>query len=141
MDHMSICKAWAKGSTKTLKGYAIFTNGGGRIYSWGHHYIMGQTYKGDTIALINSTGYSSSTAKHTSYTVTAAVRAGLRIFMVPHPEEANHPLNYLHLEDRIKEAKDKGKRARKYKDLYAREEERAVKDYADFKELFPIGKE
>lgn len=138
MNHREICRKWAKGSTRTLKGYAIFTNGEGRIYSWGHHYIMGQTYFGANVALINSTGYSSSTAKHTSYAISAAVSAGLRIFKVPHPEQANHPLNYLTLEADINEAREKVKRARSMRPFWERRIETATKDYADYKELFPL---
>lgn len=138
MNHREICRKWAKGSTKTLKGYAIFTNGEGRIYSWGHHYIMGQTYKGDSVALINSTGYSASTAKHTSYATRAAARAGLRIFMVPVPDQPSDPRNYLTLEARITETRERIKRARTNKAFYEKCLEEHIKDYADYKELFPL---
>lgn len=123
-NHRDICKAWANGTAKTLKGYAIFTNGEGRIYSWGHHYIMGQIHEtaAGRVALINSERYSVSTTKHTKYTMRAAHNAGLKTYVVPNVTNLYALENYAHLEACVEEARQKGKRARTYKDFWLREE-------------------
>lgn len=127
-NHQDICKAWAQGSTKSMRGFAILTNGEGRIYSYGYHYIMGQIHEtaAGRVALINSEGYSVSTAKHTSYCVRAVVHEGLTYYMVPNVTSLYAPENYAKLEADVEEAKRKHAKARQWKQFWAKEIEKRM---------------
>lgn len=63
---------WANQSQAEGRASTVFFEGKS-IYSYGYHYELGRmvTYKGKTVAMINTTGYSSSTSKHISQTFSA----------------------------------------------------------------------
>lgn len=56
---------WANQSQDSARSSNVFFEGD-TVYSYGRHYKLGQIvkYKGKTVALINTTGYSVTTAKH-----------------------------------------------------------------------------
>lgn len=59
---------WANQSQDSASCANVFFSGV-KVYSYGHHYLLGQlhTVKGKPVAVINSTKYSVTTAKHQSY--------------------------------------------------------------------------
>jgi hypothetical protein len=71
---------------------------GSKLYDYGHHYLMAHILP-NGVALINSKGYSITTAKHTTWTRSAL--SNRTIFEVPYPINPNEPANRKHLENSI----------------------------------------
>lgn len=107
MNNSQVAHIWANQSKPSAKGSNFYFEGTS-LYSYGKHYLLGHLFntKAGKIALINSNGYSSTTAKHTMYAVRAL--SGYAIMRVPKPEasEHDHADNIRHLvyqyEDAIK---------------------------------------
>lgn len=59
---------WANQSQSDARSRNVFFEGT-RCYSYGRHYLLGQLvqFRGATVAVINATGYSATTAKHISW--------------------------------------------------------------------------
>jgi hypothetical protein len=88
VNNRQVCHLWANQSQSHARGPSIFFNDS-RIYSYGHHYLMGMIHKvkhGNKIALINSRGYSVTTAKHTSY-AWSALHGNVAGFSCSNPED------------------------------------------------------
>jgi len=94
-----LAHVWANQSQahgRNANGSLYFS--GDTIYSYGPHYPLARIYKG--FALVNSTGYSVTTAKHTRSVVNA-----LKIitFFVPNVLEPAHPDNLASFENDVAE--------------------------------------
>jgi len=83
---------------------------GTKIYSYGSHYLMGQLH--GNVMLINSRGYSVTTAKHTRW-LRNATSNRVQIF-VPHCGYPLDPLNKSYLINQFLEAFDKFMTGRSY---------------------------
>ena len=93
-NHSDVCHVWAQQSQKAGRANNIFFENS-IIYSYGYHYKMAKIHdtNGD-IVLINSRGYSSSTAKHTTYVIRAISHLKSLYCPVVDPQnEADHAEN------------------------------------------------
>lgn len=113
--HQTVARNWANQTGKASRGFNMFYDGA-TIYSYGRHYAIARlvTVNGKRVALVNSRGYSVSTAKHTSL-----VRRALNVqtFTVPFVTSDTldaHAANVAAMRAEARACRDKAKRARKY---------------------------
>ena len=108
------------------------------IYSYGHHYPMAKILNG--FALVNSTGYSNTTAKQTSYLLRALHQ---KIIHVPNPKaetKEEHRENLNAFMDNVLNFQHKASRARKEesRDFYEIQARKEVEQLTQYLELFNI---
>jgi hypothetical protein len=83
-SHSQLCHVWANQLQSEGRAANMFFNGP-VIYSYGYHYEIARyvdTPTGHKICLINSAGYSNSTAKHTTH-VRRAIPSNIPVYSVP----------------------------------------------------------
>ncbi|MFA5186883.1 MAG: hypothetical protein WC551_10425 [Patescibacteria group bacterium] len=138
MNNREVAHRWAQGNGGEAKGSHFYYEGD-KIYSYGSHYLLGHLVRG--LALINSRGYSVTTAKHTSYALYALHGHPYRVIDVQHPEAAtleDHAANLEEIKARYLEAAVKSTRARLHVNEYLRNMETAKGDYIAYKKAFKI---
>lgn len=116
-SHDIVARNWARQTGKATRGFNVFYDGP-TIYSYGRHYAIARLVyvNGKRVALVNSRGYSVSTAKHTGH-VWRALDYGraLQCFSVPFVTSDSveaHAVNVADLRARASHCRDKAKRAR-----------------------------
>lgn len=98
-DNKQLAHVWASQSQdqgSNPSGSMYFR--GPTIFSYGNHFPMAKIYSG--FALVNSNGYSVTTAKHLSL-VKTALHGRVRYVEVPYPDDLNNADNENHLLNQI----------------------------------------
>ncbi len=113
------------------------------LYSYGHHFILAK-YIADNVILYNSGSYSSTTAKHQSYTRGAIDYHSNTVFTVPFcdighnktDDRKYHGFNLVHFADEIKKNLQSATRARTYRDYYLAMAQDLINDAKAYIEYF-----
>jgi hypothetical protein len=98
-SNATLAHVWASQSQETGKANSMFFQGT-EIFSYGHHYCIAKLF--GKVALVNSRGYSNSTAKHTSNVRRAITH--LVTFDVPNVFEPTAQENVTHLANNVADA-------------------------------------
>jgi len=120
MNNREVCHAWANQTKPSAKGSNLFFEGD-TIYSYGYHFPIAKIYHDpykEAVILFTSEGYSSTTAKHKSYTWQALHQ---NVITVPHVIATtlrDHQENIDYLVKSIADYIEKAKRAVKNAVLY-----------------------
>jgi len=117
-SHSECAHVWAQQSQDSGKSANMFFEGT-RIFSYGYHYCIANFIK-PNLVLINSKGYSNSTAKHHNH-VLRSLRNDIKSFSVPSvgwskydfQNEIDHKENLAYFEGLIKSNLEKAKTATK----------------------------
>lgn len=153
-SHREIAHRWAQMNSRLfVKGYAMFADGFS-IYSYGRHFEIARWVK--TLAsekvrttqdvpamcvLFNSEGYSSSTAKHKSFTC-SAIRGATWVFTLPTdcwPGDPGFETRALaHFEEKAREYFAKAGRARTWAESYRERATEALEEAQRFALAFAI---
>jgi len=105
MNNALLAHAWANQTREKAKGNNFYFEGT-KIYSYGEHYLLGNLFPEQKIALINSRGYSSTTGKHTRHALNA-LSSQWTIIRTPRPEADNmnaHQENAAYLAELIQKS-------------------------------------
>jgi len=99
MNNQQVAHEWANQTKEKAEGNNFYFDGA-KIYSYGSHYLLGNLYPDKNLALINSNGYSVTTAKH-KHQALKALSSQWVIIQVPNPgaeskEEHKANAQYLH---------------------------------------------
>lgn len=97
-NNAELSHVWASQKQSTGRGNNMFFQGD-TIYSYGNHYAIAKMYAAKGLVLINSKGYSNTTAKHTRHVARAVTH--LETFYVPNVYDARAPENVTHLANRV----------------------------------------
>lgn len=113
MKNSEVAHEWANLSSRNHKAGNMYHEGT-KLYSYGYHYLLGNLFPEKGVALINSRGYSTTTAAHKHHAI-RALSGGWKIIMVPAPaaeNKADHANNTAYFIKRREEIIDQMKRAR-----------------------------
>jgi hypothetical protein len=111
---------------------------GTRIYSYGTHYCIAELHSanGQRVALVNSNGYSISTAKHTNYTRRALTH--LTQFVVPNVSNPQDAENITHLANKVADSITDILRARNVNEWMLNRVNGSIRDFNLYCETFAI---
>lgn len=136
-NHNEVAHAWANQTGKCRKGFNMFYDGN-TIYSYGRHFPIARLVDGGVV-LMTSKSYSTSTAKHKTFTWRAI--HSRTIFCVPNvmaSTKSEHDENRSDLIARAVTSINLAKRARKYGPMHLRQAEGLVKSANDYAWSFDL---
>jgi hypothetical protein len=135
-SHSETCHVWASQQQDEGRGSNIFFEGN-VIYSYGYHYKMACIH-GKTV-LINSSGYSSSTAKHTCHTRRAVSHLATIDCPLVDPRDASeHEQNIQYFISGIEDYQKKAVTARTRGEHYIQSAEELARDFNNYIDLFSL---